>query len=248
MKLYENVVIGNFLYGLGFSVRGCLQGRPTFPSMINQLQQTPVDKELADVLLNFPGLVRLIEFKRKGADLKKELRRHRLLREALSTEVNAHLHSVSRRVHWYVEVSGKITDVPLVRRAEPYLDAIGSTAADTATGSFEQLIEQTAQEAVGDMSPAARVLAERYIRLLRTTFGNDSASAGGLMLVMSGGGAMRFARLQDLSDLNLPDRQWQERALQENELALAPHTPEQTRVRRMERTIERDRDGPDRSM
>lgn len=64
MKLYENIVIGNFLYGLGFAVRARAHSTGlVVPSVVNLLQQTPADKELADVLLEFPGVVRLIEFK-----------------------------------------------------------------------------------------------------------------------------------------------------------------------------------------
>ncbi len=62
MKLYENVVIGNFLYGLGVSVGAQLRGH-ILPASVNLLQQTPEDKALADVLLSFPGTLRLIEFK-----------------------------------------------------------------------------------------------------------------------------------------------------------------------------------------
>lgn len=70
MKLYENIVIGNFLYGLGYSVGTKKGGNEVF-SVVNLLQQTPADKELGDVLLEFPGVVKLIEFKNKAGSLKK---------------------------------------------------------------------------------------------------------------------------------------------------------------------------------
>ncbi len=54
VKLYENVVIGNFLYGLGVSVGAQLRGH-VLPASVNLLQQTPEDKALADVLLSFPA-------------------------------------------------------------------------------------------------------------------------------------------------------------------------------------------------
>ena len=66
MKLYENVIIGNFLYGLGLDIGikiGLDNGTETLPSIINLLQQTPADKELGDMLLEFPGVVRVLEFK-----------------------------------------------------------------------------------------------------------------------------------------------------------------------------------------
>lgn len=45
MNLYENVIIGNFLYGLRFSIAKCTAGRD-FPSIVNLLQQTPDDTVL----------------------------------------------------------------------------------------------------------------------------------------------------------------------------------------------------------
>lgn len=226
MKVYENVVIGNFLYGLGFSVRGFLRGHDALPGVVNQLQQTPVDTELADVLLTFPGLIRLIEFKMKGGDVKKERLRQRKLTLALSTPENAHLLAISRRVHWYIEVAAKLSDTPLVCRAEPYMDAFHENPTSKSPGTFEDLIERTAREAVGDLDPHERALAQLYLRLVRMTLGKDSAGAGGLLLVVGGGGTMHFAHLQDVSDLNLPDRQWLERALQIREPQLAHSGPQ----------------------
>lgn len=57
MKLYENVIIGNFLYGLGLDIGikiGLDNGTETLPEIIiNLLQQTPADKELGDMLWGF---------------------------------------------------------------------------------------------------------------------------------------------------------------------------------------------------
>ena len=84
MKLYENVIIGNFLYTLGLNI-GINKELPKYSS-INLLQQTPADKALGDVLLEFPGVVRLIEFKNKKSDKEKEKTRLKLLEMALSGE------------------------------------------------------------------------------------------------------------------------------------------------------------------
>ena len=63
---YENIIIGNFLYSLGLAI-----GRSPRPveACINLTQQTPLDQVLGDVMLQFPGAWRLIEFKRPGARL-----------------------------------------------------------------------------------------------------------------------------------------------------------------------------------
>ena len=48
---YENVIIGNFIYGLGL-VMG--KNPRQIDSCVNLLQQTPLDKVLGDVMLQFP--------------------------------------------------------------------------------------------------------------------------------------------------------------------------------------------------
>ena len=63
MKLYENVVIGNFLYGLGVSV-GARLGGNVLPASVNLLQQTPEDSAPCDAPRSFPGTPLLIEFTR----------------------------------------------------------------------------------------------------------------------------------------------------------------------------------------
>ncbi|CAH9068454.1 hypothetical protein PSECIP111951_04154 [Pseudoalteromonas holothuriae] len=70
MKLYENVVIGNFLYTLGYSISAKSKGKRML-SVVNLLQQTPEDERLADALLQFQGVVKLIEFKNRAGSLKK---------------------------------------------------------------------------------------------------------------------------------------------------------------------------------
>src|SRR5262245_44285930 len=55
MKIYENVVIGNFLFALGYALRD--KGRVERLGAVNLLQQTPADRFLGDLLLDFPGVV-----------------------------------------------------------------------------------------------------------------------------------------------------------------------------------------------
>lgn len=54
---YENVIIGNFIYGLGL-VMG--KNPRQIDSCVNLLQQTPLDKVLGDVMLQFPGAWQLM--------------------------------------------------------------------------------------------------------------------------------------------------------------------------------------------
>lgn len=212
LKVYENVVIGNFLYSLGFSVRSHLDKNTPFPSVVNLLQQTPVDKELGDVLLTFPGLVRLIEFKMKGASLKKEKIRHQALSLALEGD-NKVLVETSKSVHWYVELSAKSDTAPLISRVVPYLEAF-TDSQSLRSGGIEEMVDQTARQAVMEVDPLSREQARAYLDLVRVTLRKDKpVGAGGLLLVMDAQGSMHFAQVQDLLDLNLPDRLWLEKVL-----------------------------------
>ncbi len=69
--------------------------------MVNLLQQTPADKELADVLLEFPGVVRLIEFKQLNNKSKKERARYNLLKAAIGNDKETI--KLSKSIHWFVE-------------------------------------------------------------------------------------------------------------------------------------------------
>ncbi len=225
MKLYENVVIGNFLYGLGFAVRSHLSTDAPFPGVVNLLQQTPTDKELGDVLLTFPGAVRLLEFKMKGARLEKETRRHNALSLALQG-ANQHLIETSRRVHWYVEVSAAGEHSPLVSRVVPYLDGFTDSSA-LSYGGFENLIKQTALDAVQSDTVAMHERAKIYLDLIRVTMCDRATGAGGLLIVTGAGGGIHFAQLRDIYDLTLPDRLWLEKAWKTPELESSPPIFEQ---------------------
>lgn len=241
-KLYENVVIGNFLYGLGFAVRSCLDANTLLPSVVNLLQQTPADRELADVLLSFPGVVRLIEFKMKGAKLSKERIRHRLLMAALSGE-NRALVETSRSLHWYVEVDASDTETPLISRVVPYLDAFDTECLGLTAGSLERLVEQTALEATRELDPVSRQHSEIYLRFLRNIQDGDPVDAGGVLLVMGAGGAMHFAQLRDICDLSMPHRVWFE--LEMRGLEFERSIPSLERIKEHPR---KRRDGPEHTM
>lgn len=91
---FENIIIGNFLFGLGL----VMGNKPRqVDACVNLLQQTPLDKVLGDVMLQFPGSWRLIEFKRRGANLKKEKVKLATYRGATSRD--RELRAASMRAH-----------------------------------------------------------------------------------------------------------------------------------------------------
>jgi len=71
MDVYENIVIGNFLFGLGVAM-GRRSEAEGLPLSANLLQQTPLDKGCGDVLVQGARAMRILEFKRASNDDFKE--------------------------------------------------------------------------------------------------------------------------------------------------------------------------------
>lgn len=119
----------------------------------------------------------------------------------------------SRSVHWYVELSAKSETAPLISRVVPYLDAF-TDQQSLRFGGIEEMVDQTARQAVMKTDPLPREHARAYLDLVRVTLRKDkSVGAGGLLLVMDAQGGMHFAQVQDLLELNLPGRLWVEKTL-----------------------------------
>src|SRR5215472_14645009 len=99
--IYENIVIGNFLFGLGAAMGWRHRNQPAPPTSVSLLQQTPLDERLGDVLVENARLIRLIEFKRttNRRALKKETEKRDRLAKALES---GNLQPISRRLHWFV--------------------------------------------------------------------------------------------------------------------------------------------------
>jgi hypothetical protein len=122
LKLYENIVIGNYLFDLGVRMAKL---RPNLPLIsVNLLQQTPADRLLGDVLLANAGTCRLIEFKRAGKLTRKEMRKLAVLRDGLEKSGSREeAEELSRQIHWYVEIrEPRVIGQAVVTRACPYLD------------------------------------------------------------------------------------------------------------------------------
>ncbi|MBB6183543.1 hypothetical protein [Oleiagrimonas soli] len=207
-KIYENVIIGNFLYGLGFAMRQHADG-VGHQGAVNLLQQTPADTLLGDVLMTFPGMSRLIEFKRKGAVLNKETVRHVTLTKAL--EDKSALQRVSRRMHLYLEFSETEPDAASIK-VTSYLDAFSSDDALTQTmaGCIEKFASDVSESA--RMEPAVRAAQREeeafYLKLVRSLQGEGSIGSGGMLLMSDAEGRLAYAYLEDLSALRMTTREW----------------------------------------
>jgi hypothetical protein len=99
MKLYENVVIGHFLFALGFHTHRVAPASGTLPVMINLLQQTPEDKNLGDVLLQLPAQYARWSSRRSGASARSGSGRPSWQRRCPAT--TSILKPFRRAIHWY---------------------------------------------------------------------------------------------------------------------------------------------------
>jgi hypothetical protein len=202
MKVYENIIIGNFLYGLGFAVRARRSSGLT-TSVINLLQQSPADHLLADVLLEFPGTVRLIEFKENNNRSPKEKARHKVLCSGIGAE-NSRMQSISRTIHWYVEL-GLVGNLNMEGCIVPYLDAFPQTPRKDRLESF---ISQLADEVAHGRSTITPEEASTYLKWVMLMQGAGKLGTGGLLLTATPNGTLAYAPLVDISDLRLQHKEW----------------------------------------
>jgi hypothetical protein len=203
MKLYENITIGNFLFSLGYSIRDKQQGVGVAAAgSVNLLQQTPADQLLGDVLLRFSGVVRLLEFKAEGADLRKERGKHAGLKKIIE---DMGLSEISREVHWYVET--KATTETLGLLTVPYLDAFPRDH-HPRSGRLENLVQSTAQAITTRQSSFTGAQINQYLLAIKTVSGKAASGSGGLLLLAEPGGLLKFAPLEDMLELNMTHREW----------------------------------------
>jgi len=199
LKIYENVVIGNFLYTLGLELG--LQ-RVYKPSMINLLQQTPCDKYLGDMLLEYPGVIRLFEFKNKASSLKKEKDKLRQIEICLNGEDD--MIEVSRGIHWYIETEPKEDYVK--NRIVPYLDAFDTQV--IGDKSIEIFIEEMVQEIIDPSYTIDYLSSQKYLDLIKASQGNSKgAGTGGVIINITDHG-IRYVQVSDFSQLRLQHKEY----------------------------------------
>lgn len=255
---YENVIIGNFLYALGLAM-----GRQSMPvdGCVNLLQQTPADPALGDLMLQFPGVWRLIEFKREGGDQKKEDQKRSIFLAATNPRRGrTHLREVSKQVHWYADPQESHEQFNL--RVRPYLDPQDDLAVPMM--SFAQgIVEQACSGQFTDEDELAD-----YMAIIKTFAGARRFSAAGLLVGVSaaGGGSgasgagITYLPVSDFTDLRATARMLHERYVEQQRLLSVARQLEAAEFQRalerdasQTRTSDRDvsqgrgRDGPERS-
>ena len=200
MKLYENVAIGNFLYGLGLSIGNNVKTENQL-SVINLLQQTPQDTELGDALLEFPEVVKLIEFKNKDGSFKKEKRKVNTLKAALGNDTRKL--EISRETHWYIETAP--FEKECLNKIVPYLDAFEN---EDSIHTFESFINEIVQEIV---DPSLNIEEEEYrdyLSLVAKCNGGSGGGTGGIIVSFSQEKGLRYVQFANTMELRLQDRDY----------------------------------------
>ncbi|OWQ84759.1 hypothetical protein CDN99_23805 [Roseateles aquatilis] len=248
---YENIIIGNFLYSLGLAMGR--QAGPA-PACVNLLQQTPADPVLGDVMLQFPGVWRLIEFKRTGGDEKKEHRKRRKFLAATSpARGRQRLRAISRQVHWYLvngpDQQGQSPSpqhYPMTVR--PYLHQTGDQAIP-----MEAFAQDLVQQACKGRFTDEDELAD-YMAIVETLAGVRRYNAGGLLVGVNAGGdggtgGITYLPVPNFADLRGTARMLELRYLEEvrqRETARLLEAERQSRVLQKQTTLQR-RSAPERA-
>ena len=212
MTLYENVIIGNFLYGLGLDIGitlGLNNEDVSLPSIVNLLQQTPVDKELGDMLLEFPGIVRVLEFKNAKNPSNKEKKRVEKLERALKN--NERMQYVSRQIHWYIETEP--FEEICVNKIVPYLDAYNGTMG---METLESFIKSISIEVNNPISQITHEEQKQYLSLISTCQGSGAVGTGGLIVSVSKDG-INYVEFSQIEQLQLQHNEFKKKMQQKCE-------------------------------
>jgi hypothetical protein len=201
VPLYENIVIGNFLFALGLKLGARQRVSLASDLAVHQPQQTPLDRVLGDVLLTGLKLVALLEFKRAAAKITKERSKLRKINRFLKFPEHRELTQTSREIHLYVETQDKLEEGILKSRVMPYLDLDLRTNDQDRT--LEKLIDELALAATsGSNLPEMQIEKyQNYLHLVCDCQGLSYNPSPGLLVGVRGDGQIAFAEVPDIRDL-----------------------------------------------
>lgn len=200
MPIYENLVIGNFLYALGLKI-GARRHDYLAPHLaVHLTQQTPLDIVLGDVLLTGPRAVALLEFKRAAARRSKERSKLVKIEDALKRPEFRDLRDTSLQMHFYVETEDTLENG--FSRVLPYLDLL----TDDEGRRLEQLVDDLAFGArfAPELAKSHKEACQRYLNLVwrcQTRKGRSYHPSPGLLVGVDGNGRIAFAQVEDIRDL-----------------------------------------------
>ncbi len=220
----ENTVISAFIFGLG-QAAGLV---PCEPIGVELLQQTPMDAFLGDVLIAKAKFVRLIEFKRELNKSPKERAKVQRLRTVLGMEPYAHLESLSREVHWYVQTNFNKWQSSVI---VPYLD-MESPEGDRDLARF---VQETADALAGPgLSEQELHSVSAYMQALARFCGSGriGATTGGLLFALNAQGKPSYIPIRDVRELAMtPGQVMEHRMTLERGMAQTLSRAEELRLR-----------------
>jgi hypothetical protein len=189
---YENVFIGNFLYMLGLRLGLEMQNRAP-ASCVNLLQQTPADKKVGDLMLEFAGAVRIVEFKRVEASLDKELEKLHQLRQVLPEELEV----LSRDLHAFVLTH----DDGSLENAEvrPYIDFNSGVPAGSNAKAF---LDALVADVKAGRPKYKGVQIKRYLDILGN-WSDVSSGTSGFIVAVDSDGTVHQLPIEDFRELRL---------------------------------------------
>lgn len=204
MDIYENIIVGNFLFGLGVQMGMNRTTTGFSPIAVNLVQQTPLDEKLGDVVIANSRVIRLLEFKREANHSDKERGKLKAVQEAIALNSQDGLEGISRNIHLYVnsDFRQRIRDRMEIGVC-PYLDFLNPRS----ELSLIELIETTAKEAVGDpLDEETLALSRCYLRMV-SGLSAKGGSSGCLVLFIGESGNVSYASLDDVSQVYCFPRQ-----------------------------------------
>lgn len=244
MDIYENIIIGNFLFNLGAEMGKRAVEIDGVPIAVNLLQQTPLDKSVGDVLIQGACVMRLLEFKRSKNDDSKEKTKRLLLERTLSNQSFCDLIPLSRQVHWFIQSNVKSHSAGAIDRIVPYLDFEDMSASSI---DLEPFIADMVSDAISLNSDCSEIYT-RYLNTIALSQGSTKGGSGGLVVAISATGKVSYAVIEDFRELGYELSMFhqlclnRQNKLQYTELMSKEHEHQRTYEKKLERGI----DGPSR--
>lgn len=201
---YENSYIGSFIFALGFAA--AKQNQHPQDAFAHLIQQTPKDKDWADLLASWGGRQYLFEFKRTEAHLHtertksyhlanckkgcEEFHPSSFFEDIVNDDKNRRL---SRRCHFAI-YGAKFDDVPTmqVMRYSEIIDSRCQTAKFCSVAVFtkvmfkNQRLGASAEEMCG------------YLTFLSECVGKSATGSTGVIISVTEDGSMKVALIEDI--------------------------------------------------
>lgn len=165
-----------------------------------------MDPPLGDVMLGYPGVFRLIEFKRRSADKTKERVKHTKLASALTSRED--LRHISREVHWYVETKKGVPEFRVT--AKRYLDMFDSSVP---TDGLTEFIASLVEQALCPKPACDLKLLPQYLDAVAVLAGKPDATSSGMLISVGTDGGMQYVVVENIRDVHLPHKLFLERGV-----------------------------------